>query len=165
MSLCLWNHTVPNVQILACPPIWALGEDVVRHDVIVSKGRYDGDAEGICGCIMPICPSKDLGKLGHKKFVLFYYLLLRSRYFLIVVVSSRIARPHDKIYVVGDVVLDPFECLIHQGIRAIASRCFCPVEACRPVFAMAGCSAFGARVRLVEGVWMEVYMLVLVLSW
>lgn len=71
--------------------------------------------------------------------------------------ARRVASPDDKVYVVLDIVLDPFERLVDEGEGGVAGRRLCAVDTGGPMAAMAGGICSGARVRLVEGVGMEVW--------
>ena len=76
----------------------------------------------------------------------------------------RIARPYDKVYVVFDVVVDPFERLVDKREGRVAASGFGAVYASRAMFAVARCLLCGARISLVERVWMEVWMTMLAVT-
>lgn len=67
-----------------------------------------------------------------------------------------VACPYYKVDVVLDVVVYPLERLIDERKWTVAARGLCTVDSCRPMSAMARCLLFGARVCLVEGVWVKI---------
>jgi len=156
MSLRLWYEASPDIQVLHCPLIWAGQENVVRHDVVISKCRHDGYLEGLCGVLLVVAIPKDVGQLLHHELVLRDDLILGARQLLVVVVSCRVAGPHHKINVVGHIVLYPVHGRVDEGRGRVACRCFGAVVACRAIFAVACSLLLGARVCLVVGVGMEV---------
>jgi hypothetical protein len=88
---------------------------------------------------------------------LLYDLLLCPRYFLVIVVSRRVARPYNKVYIILDVVVYPLERLVDKREGRVAAGGFGAVDAGRAMFAVAGGVRCGARIRLVEWVWVEVW--------
>ena len=121
MPLCLRDEAAPDVQVLHCPLIWPLKEDIVRHDIIIAKRWHDGDHIVVDSSTVLIRQAKHLPKLLDQELVLTYDLFLRAHMLLVVVVSRRVARPDHKVDIVLDVVLDPFKGLIDQRKRRIAA--------------------------------------------
>jgi hypothetical protein len=67
MSLGLGDEILPYVQVLGRPLVGATQENVMRHDVIVAKGRYYGNLESMLGvrivifaaCAENVCEFSD----------------------------------------------------------------------------------------------------------
>lgn len=156
MPLRFRDKATPNVQILHRPLVRALQENVVRHDVVVAKCRHNRDHIIVGPSPVLVRHTEDLSELVHQVFILLDDLLLCAGVLLIVVVSRRVACPNDEINIILDVVLDPLERLVHQRIWRIASRRLCAVDASRSSLAVTCCLLGGARVRLVEGVRVEI---------
>ena len=121
MPLHFRNEAAPDVEILHRPLVRPLEEDVVRHNVVVAKGRHDGDHIVVGPSAVLVRHAKHLPKLLDQKFILAYDLLLRARMLLVVVVSRRVARPDDEVDIIPDIVLDPSECLIDQRKGGVAA--------------------------------------------
>jgi hypothetical protein len=155
MSLGFGYEAAPNVQVVHGPGIWPAGEDVVRHDVVIAKRGYDG-YDKVGGSVTRAGLAKDLDKLGDHEPVLVDNLLVRSRYLLVIVVAGRVACPYDEVNFILDVVLDPLERLVDEGKGRVAACRLCAVDASGAALAMACCVGGGARVRLVEGVGVEI---------
>jgi hypothetical protein len=156
MPLRFRDEAAPNVQVLHRPLVRALQENVVRHDVVVAKRRHNWDHIIVGPSPVLVRHTKYLSKLVYQIFILVDDLLLCAGVLLIVVVSRRVACPNNEIDFIPDVVLDPLERLVHQRIWRIASRRLCTVDASRSSLAVACCLFGGARVRLVEGVRVEI---------
>jgi hypothetical protein len=62
MSLRLGYELPPDVQVLHRPPIRPVGEDIVRHDVIVTKRRHNRYNEVVRAMFIVVLP-KDLLQL------------------------------------------------------------------------------------------------------
>ena len=158
MSLRLRYKLPPDIQILHRPPIRPAGEDVVRHDIVVTKCGHNWYDEVVRAMPVVVLP-KDLRQLGDHELILLYDLLLRPRYLLVVVVPRRVARPYNKVYVILDVVVYPLKRLIDEREGRVAAGGFGAVDAGRTMFAVAGGVRCGARIRLVEWIWMEVWII------
>jgi hypothetical protein len=164
MPLRFRNEAAPDVEILHRPLVRPLEEDVVRHDVVVAKGRHDGDYIVIGPSAILVRHAKHLPELLDQKFVLAYDLLLRARMLLVVVVPRRVARPDDEVDIVPNILLDPSESLIDQRKRGVATGRLRAVDTCRSSLAVTCCLRRRARVRLVERIWVEVCILWLALK-
>jgi hypothetical protein len=112
MSLCLRNEATPDIQILHRPLIGPGKEDVVRHNIIVAERWHDRDHIVARSSSALVRLAKDLCELIDQKFVLLYNLLLCTRQVFVVVMSRRVARPDDKVYIILDIVVDPSERLV-----------------------------------------------------
>lgn len=155
MSLRLGYKSTPNVQVVHRPRVWTTGEDVMRHNVVVAKSRYNGN-DKIVGSMTRAGFSKDLYELGDHELVLVNNLIVCSRYLLVIVVARRVACPYDEVDFILDVVLYPLERLVDKGKRRVAARRLCAVEARGPSLAVACCVGCGAGICLVERVGVEV---------
>lgn len=65
VPLFLGDKFLPHVRVVLGPSVGALGEDVVRKDIIVPEIGYDGDGEvvGRIGVIDIVVLAKDLDEL------------------------------------------------------------------------------------------------------
>jgi hypothetical protein len=130
----------------------------VRHDIVVAKRGHDRYNEVVRAMPVVVLP-KDLRQFGDHELILLYDLLLRPRYFLVIVVPRRVARPYNKVYVFLDVVVYPLEGLVDERKGRVAAGGFGAIDAGRAMFAVAGGIRCGARIRLVEWIWMEVWII------
>lgn len=87
------------------------------HYVVVTERRDHRYGPLIHLSMLVLILSKDLRKLGDHEFILLYNLLGCSRDRVVVIVPRRIACPYDKVNVILDIVVDPFERLVDQRIR------------------------------------------------
>jgi hypothetical protein len=154
VSLGLGYESSPDIQILHGPFVRAGQQNVVRHDVVVSKRRHDGYLKRL-RWVLAVAVPKDLGQLLHHELVLRDDLALGAGQFLVVVVACRVAGPHNEINIVGYIVFDPVQGRVDKRHGRVACRRLGAVVARGAMFAVAGCVLLGARVRLVVRVGME----------
>lgn len=119
MSLGLRYEAAPDVEIFHCPSIWPAGEDVVRHDVVVAKSRYNGYYK-VAGSSTRFGSSEDIDKLRDHELILVDNLLACPWQFFVVVMARRVASPYDEVDFILDVVLYPLERLVDQGVGRVA---------------------------------------------
>ena len=158
MPLGFRDELLPNLEVLGRPLVWALSEDVVGQDVIVSESRDDGNEKVIRRVIVfkVLGLAKHFQEFLHKKLVLRRDLLFAPGKFLVVVVPSRISSPDDKVNIVFQRRVDPSKRLVQEAEGTVAICSLSAVETCRSRTAMASLSLLCRRVDLVVRVWMDV---------
>lgn len=99
MALVLGDKLDPEVFIFAGPFVWTGLENVVREDVIVPKGWNNGDDKVIrrVWIIGVVGFPKGFDKLVDDKAVEFDDLFVGAGMTIVVVVSSRVTSPNDKV--------------------------------------------------------------------
>lgn len=157
MPLRLRDKPPPNIGVFHSPFIRPTQQNIMRHNVVISKSRDDRNPECLRRIFLIRPTAKHLGELLHHKLILRDYLILSARLLLVVIVSRRVAGPDDKIHVIGYIVLDPVHGRVDEGNGRVAARCFGAIVAGRSMFSVAGSVRLGARIRLVVRVWMEVW--------
>jgi len=157
MSLLFRDEFSPYIQVRAGPQVRASVEDVVRKDVIVAECRYDWDGEIVVRVVVMVACVKDLLKLLRNKSVQANDLFSCSRNLFVIVVTSRIACPDDKVNRVSDLLIYPIECRVDKRDGRVAIRSFRSIISSRAVSSMTGITFFGRRVGLVEAIGMEIW--------
>jgi len=66
--------------------------------------------------------SKNLCKFGDDELVLLDDLFSCTWNCVIVIMACGVAGPYHKVDIVLEILLDPFECLVNEGDRAVAAR-------------------------------------------
>ena len=119
-------------------------------NVVVAKSWDDGDYEvvGGIGVIIIVCFAKDLDKLVHHEPVKLCDLFVCSRISFIIIMSSRVSRPHNKIDLVFQILFNPLESCVDKGQGRIATRDFGAIVSRGALAAMA--RLFRIRMNLVE---------------
>lgn len=121
----------------------------MRQNIIVAQGRDDWNFQGLV-CVADL--AKYIQKLVRDESVRTQNLVLGSRDLFVAVMACRVARPYNKIDMILDVFLDPFECRVHEREGRVAIRGFCTVRAGCALSVMAGIVFFGGRMDFVEGI-------------
>lgn len=117
MPLSLGDKFSPDVGAVLGPSVRTLGEDIIRKDVVVAKvghNRNGGIISGI-GIIDIVVLAKDLDKFVDEHLVQLDDLRLGAWDELVVIVTSRIASPDNKVDRVFEVVIDPLESSVDQA--------------------------------------------------
>lgn len=117
MPLSLGDEFSPDVGAVLGPSVGTLGEDVMRKDVVVAKVGHNGNGGiiGGIGIIDIVVLAKDLDEFVSEHLVQLDDLRLGAWDELVVIVTSRIASPDDKVDRVFEVVIDPLESSVDQA--------------------------------------------------
>lgn len=119
MPLLFRDEFLPDAQVLFRPSIRTFLEDVVGQNIVVAKRGHHRDNQIIGGVVVLIVVglAKDLQDLLYQQFIELNNLLSASRYLFVVVVTSRVARPHHEINRVFQLRRDPIKGRIDQRDR------------------------------------------------
>jgi hypothetical protein len=150
VALLFGDEAVPDIAVGLKPLVGPRVEDIVREEVIVAKGRDDGNGE-----LLAVI-GEGIDNLLREERVGTEDVAFVSGNLLVAIVAGTVASPNDKVDLVLEVCANPIESRVDEGQGRVAIGGFGAVVAGRPLFAMAGDAFCGGSVRLVKGVGMEI---------
>lgn len=150
VTLRFGDEAAPDITVGVQPLIGAGIEDVVREEIIVAKGRDDGDVKFAMFASDSVHEFVGEDAVGAEDGTAITGVLL------VAVVTGRVARPDDKVDIVLDVGLDPIEGGVDEGEGGVAVGLLCAVRSGMASLAVAGDALLRRRMRFVELVGMQI---------
>ena len=158
MALLLGDKISPDIEVSRGPTIRPTKKDIMRKNIIVSKGRNYRNLEiiGRVGVVEVVVLAKDIDEARDEEAVLRKHLILATGDVFVVVMTRTVARPYDEIDAVGDIVFDPLERGIDQRNWAVAVAEFGTVRSGRSGATMTSSLLLGRCIVFVERIWVEI---------